>query len=90
MCNHLISINSNMINIIRLYLLPNINKVKDLKKNCMNELFTKTIYLYFSLDNNTCTDIGASTIYLNLKNSKIKYIKFGSSRSWSIIKIIRV
>ena len=87
MCDYLISINVNMINIIRSYILPNINEVKDEKSICMNELFTKTIYLCLSLDNNTCLDTDGSTIYLDLKNSKIKYIKFGNFSRWSIRKL---
>jgi len=87
MCDHLISINVNMINIIRSYLIPTIEKLQDLKDDHKFQLVEKTMYLYSCLDTNHCLNNNASIIYYDLKNSKIKYVKLGNSKFWSIRKL---
>ena len=87
MCNHLISINKDIINIIRSYLLPTIEELEDLKSDCEFQLVEKTMYLYSCLDTNHCLNISSTIIFYDLKNSKIKYVKLGNSKFWSIRKL---
>ena len=87
MCDHLISINKDMINIIRSYLLPTIEELEDLKSDCEFQLVEKTTYLRYCLNKNTCLDNNATTIFYDLKNSKIKYIGLGKQTYWSIRKL---
>ena len=75
-----------MINIIRSYLLPIIEVFKN-KKFYMNEYKDKATYLRYCLDNNICFDEDGTTIFNDLKNSKIKYIKLGKQSYWSIRKL---
>lgn len=79
-------LNSDIINIMRSYLLPLDNDVKILKYSCLEKLLWETTGLRTDLNHNSCFNVSGSHYCDNLSNSKIKRNIY--HKSWEIRKIL--
>jgi len=77
-------INSDLINIVGLYLLPFVKNV-EIKNNYLNELYNKTLNIRWNLKDNSCND-DFGVCCNNLRNTRIRYIK-GDTKFWTIRNI---
>lgn len=83
-------INNDLINIIRGYLLPTIENIKLLNKDCFIDLHIDLQDIHYSLDHNFCFDDEFEEHYISsftVENTKIRHIITPYQNYWTVRKL---